>query len=137
MTRTRSSNPRFTAREVLERLAQRHPTQLMHEDGTVHRDAMSKRTGITAATISRIVNLDTGTWSMRADTIEKLVRAFGITWEQAAGYQEIPLAGRVDRVTQYKPTSADLTLLQRLRALSAQDQADIERLVGMREELAG
>lgn len=134
--KTPTSPPRFSAREVLERLARRHPSQLMHEDGSVHRDNFAKRTGITAATISRVMNLDDGTWVFRADTAEKLVRAFGISWEQANGYQEIPLAGRVTHVTMYKPTAADLALLERLRSLKAADQADIERLIRLREELA-
>lgn len=140
-----SNNPSArlaTPSQIIEQLAALHG--LTHDDGTPNYSAMSRRCGIAVSTLSRIHRGQRGDvpgraadWVLSADTIQRLMTAFHLTFSEASGQAPIatPGAKRRKGSARFEPSAADLELLKTLRSLSAGAQREVQALVTIKKQL--
>ncbi|NKC02063.1 MAG: hypothetical protein GKR90_26685 [Pseudomonadales bacterium] len=114
---------KYSAGEVLENLAKLHG--MLHPDGRVNYAALAQRTNIPTPTVSRI-HRGSKKWALRGPTIQKLIDAFGITYEQAMGFEPV---GKANRNRKLAPTAPESNMLRKCRMLDVSDQEDIAQLV--------
>ena len=118
----------MSAAKIIQTLAEIH--ELTHRDGRVNQSAMSRRTGIPQPTVQRILTGEES-HAMGSATLQALVDAFGISFDQARG--NAPITKRKGR--RRKPSDADIQLLEDIKSLPVNAQDEIKTLIRLRKEL--
>jgi len=93
--------------EIFQELAEKH--DLCHPNGEINRSAFSRKTGIPAPTVSRIIRGHKD-WNITSRIAEALMKSFHISFAQARGDESL---------SRGSPVGADAMELDHIRDLRA------------------